>query len=161
MVATYTRKGAHSCKPNEINKRKSTGVKTEQAPGHLSPFWNYRKDLAYIGSHCQDNIYSDIHFSFSTIQMFHSDNRRDTEVTIWLPLYLWMDTYPGRFLQTCHGERTLLQRSIQISSNLVMLLKASAFDPSQSWSWSKAKVHFPNTSKESSWKETWMNMLGL
>lgn len=88
MFATNTTKGAHSCKSNEINMRKSTGVEIEKGPGQLSPFWNYRKDLSCVGSHCQDNIYSDTHFSFSTIQIFHGYNRRDKEVKIWLPLYL-------------------------------------------------------------------------
>jgi len=99
MFAIYTTKGGHSCKPNEINSRKSSGAEIQKASSQLSPFQSYRKDLSYIGSHCQSNIYSDTHFSFCTIQMFHNYNRRDKEVKIWLSPYLRMDIYPGIFLQ--------------------------------------------------------------
>lgn len=86
MSTIYTTKSAHSCKQNEINKKKPTGVEIKQAPGQLRPFWNYRKDLSDGGSHCQDNIYCDTHFS--TIQIFYSYNRRDKELKIWLSPYL-------------------------------------------------------------------------
>lgn len=109
MFATNTTKGAHSCKSNEINKRKSTGVEIEKGPGQLSPFWNYRKDPSCVGSHCQDNICSDTHFSFSTIQIFHGYNRRDKEVKIWLSVFM-NGHLPWQILRDMQWRQALISK---------------------------------------------------
>lgn len=82
MFTIYTTKGAlivvsrvKSPRGNQL-ELKSKGSRSAQSLVELQegPF--------LLGSHRQDNIYSNAHFSFSTIPMFHGYNRIDKKMKI-------------------------------------------------------------------------------